>query len=170
MNIYDHHHITVFLLFFLRRDRLFGSQVQYFSITIHGIKFSWGCALFTALFPYFVLAVLLIRGITLPGSAEGIRYYLSPNFEALKKAEVSQFFHVENAEDSFLPSVHPLPFSCPRPAARRVVLCDWHVISCSTILRISISFPIGVGRCSHAGLIFHCTLTLAKIELTAGNT
>lgn len=44
---------------------------------------------FTALFPYVVLFILLVRGITLPGSAEGIRYYLSPNFEALKKAEVS---------------------------------------------------------------------------------
>ena len=43
---------------------------------------------FTALFPYVVLVILLIRGVTLPGSAEGIRYYLSPNFEALKKAEV----------------------------------------------------------------------------------
>lgn len=43
---------------------------------------------FTALFPYVVLFILLVRGITLPGSAEGIRYYLSPNFEALKKAEV----------------------------------------------------------------------------------
>lgn len=43
---------------------------------------------FTALFPYFVLCILLIRGITLPGSAEGIRYYLQPNFDVIYKAEV----------------------------------------------------------------------------------
>jgi solute carrier family 6 dopamine transporter-like protein 3 len=51
---------------------------------------------FTALFPYVVLFILLVRGITLPGSAEGIRYYLSPNFEALKKAEVGYFSPIEN--------------------------------------------------------------------------
>uniref|UniRef100_A0A1B0AB16 Transporter n=1 Tax=Glossina pallidipes TaxID=7398 RepID=A0A1B0AB16_GLOPL len=43
---------------------------------------------FTALFPYAVLLILLIRGITLPGSAMGIRYYLNPNFDAIYKAEV----------------------------------------------------------------------------------
>lgn len=60
---------------------------------------------FTALFPYVVLFILLIRGITLPGSAEGIRYYLSPNFEALKKAEVRSLF--------FIPKYVPLlSFAC----------------------------------------------------------
>lgn len=43
---------------------------------------------FTALFPYAVLLILLIRGVTLPGSTEGIRYYLSPNFNVITKAEV----------------------------------------------------------------------------------
>lgn len=43
---------------------------------------------FTALFPYVVLFALLIRGITLPGSYNGIMYYLSPNFDAIYKAEV----------------------------------------------------------------------------------
>lgn len=43
---------------------------------------------FTALFPYAVLLILLIRGITLPGSAEGIKYYLQPNFDVIYKAEV----------------------------------------------------------------------------------
>lgn len=43
---------------------------------------------FTALFPYVVLFILLIRGITLPGASEGIKYYLYPNFEVIKSAEV----------------------------------------------------------------------------------
>lgn len=43
---------------------------------------------FTALFPYVVLFILLIRGITLPGAAEGIKYYLYPNFSAIQKADV----------------------------------------------------------------------------------
>lgn len=46
---------------------------------------------FTALFPYAVLLILLVRGITLPGSAEGIKYYLSPNFSAISKAEVCKY-------------------------------------------------------------------------------
>jgi hypothetical protein len=43
---------------------------------------------FTALFPYAVLLILLVRGVTLPGSADGIKYYLSPNFTAITQAEV----------------------------------------------------------------------------------
>lgn len=43
---------------------------------------------FTALFPYAVLLILLVRGVTLPGSATGIQYYLSPNFEAITQPQV----------------------------------------------------------------------------------
>ena len=43
---------------------------------------------FTALFPYVVLFILLIRGITLPGSAEGITYYLKPDWNRLHDAAV----------------------------------------------------------------------------------
>jgi solute carrier family 6 dopamine transporter-like protein 3 len=43
---------------------------------------------FTALFPYVVLFILLIRGIMLPGSLDGIKYYLTPDFNALWKANV----------------------------------------------------------------------------------
>lgn len=38
---------------------------------------------FTALFPYVVLGVLFVRGITLPGSEMGIAYYLQPNVTML---------------------------------------------------------------------------------------
>lgn len=43
---------------------------------------------FTALFPYAVLFILLIRGITLPGAMEGIKYYVYPNFDVITNAEV----------------------------------------------------------------------------------
>ncbi|CAB1328053.1 unnamed protein product, partial [Coregonus sp. 'balchen'] len=37
----------------------------------------------TATFPYVMLAILLVRGITLPGAAQGIVYYLNPNITRL---------------------------------------------------------------------------------------
>ncbi|GFY57786.1 sodium-dependent dopamine transporter [Trichonephila inaurata madagascariensis] len=49
-----------------------------------GLQVVW----FTALFPYVVLLVLLVRGCTLPGAAEGIKFYLTPDFSALADANV----------------------------------------------------------------------------------
>jgi hypothetical protein len=43
---------------------------------------------FTALFPYFLLTVLLICGVTLPGAAEGIAFYLTPDLSRLREPEV----------------------------------------------------------------------------------
>lgn len=61
--------------------------ICYFSLW-KGIGTSGKVVWFTALFPYVVLLILLVRGITLPGSAEGIAYYLKPDFDALFKPEV----------------------------------------------------------------------------------
>ncbi|XP_059480264.1 sodium-dependent dopamine transporter [Neocloeon triangulifer] len=61
--------------------------VCYFSLW-KGISTSGKVVWFTALFPYVVLLALLVRGVTLPGASEGIKYYLRPNFNAITKAEV----------------------------------------------------------------------------------
>lgn len=61
--------------------------ICYFSLW-KGISTSGKVVWFTALFPYAVLLILLGRGITLPGSAEGIKYYLNPDFSAITSAEV----------------------------------------------------------------------------------
>ena len=55
---------------------------------IKGVASSGKVAYFTSLFPYVVLFTLLIRGVTLPGSAEGIKYFLYPQWEKLLDGRV----------------------------------------------------------------------------------
>ena len=43
---------------------------------------------FTATFPYLMLVILLIRGITLPGAYQGVIYYLKPDLLRLKDPQV----------------------------------------------------------------------------------
>ncbi|GFQ75191.1 sodium-dependent dopamine transporter [Trichonephila clavata] len=65
--------------------------ICYFSLW-KGISTSGKVVWFTALFPYVVLLVLLVRGCTLPGAAEGIKFYLTPDFSALADANVSNSY------------------------------------------------------------------------------
>lgn len=53
-----------------------------------GVKSSGKVVYFTATFPYVVLFVLFIRGVTLPNASEGIVYYLKPNWARLKEPKV----------------------------------------------------------------------------------
>lgn len=48
---------------------------------------------FTATFPYVVLVILLIRGVTLPGAGAGIWYFITPKWEKLTDATVGLCSH-----------------------------------------------------------------------------
>jgi len=53
-----------------------------------GIKSMGKAVIFTTIFSYLVLTVLLIRGVTLPGARDGIIYYLKPDFTKLRNLQV----------------------------------------------------------------------------------
>lgn len=61
-----------------------------FFCLIKGIKSSGKVVYFTATFPYVLLIVLLVRGVTLPGYYQGVEFYIIPKWEELKNIKVWQ--------------------------------------------------------------------------------
>lgn len=67
---------------------LFVSWVCVFLIIRRGVKSSGKAAYFLALFPYIIMGVLLIRAVTLPGSLNGILFFIKPNWEKILDPKV----------------------------------------------------------------------------------
>ena len=44
---------------------------------------------FTATFPYLMLLLLFVRGVSLPGALEGIKFYLVPDFSKMASVKVT---------------------------------------------------------------------------------
>ncbi|XP_027241427.1 inactive sodium-dependent neutral amino acid transporter B(0)AT3 isoform X1 [Cricetulus griseus] len=55
---------------------------------IRGIESTGKAIYFTALFPYVVLTIFLVRGLTLPGATEGLTYLFTPNMKFLQNPRV----------------------------------------------------------------------------------
>ncbi|NXQ27596.1 SC6A7 protein, partial [Alaudala cheleensis] len=55
---------------------------------LKGVKSSGKVVYFTATFPYLILVMLLIRGVTLEGAWKGIQFYLTPQFDHLLSSKV----------------------------------------------------------------------------------
>ncbi|XP_068263211.1 sodium- and chloride-dependent glycine transporter 1 isoform X1 [Nyctibius grandis] len=74
------------------------SWIVVFLCLIKGVKSSGKVVYFTATFPYVVLTILFVRGITLEGALTGIMYYLTPQWDKILDAKVwgdaaSQIFY-----------------------------------------------------------------------------
>ncbi|CAL1527008.1 unnamed protein product [Lymnaea stagnalis] len=67
---------------------LFGVFFLVYFALWKGIKSSGKAVWITATFPYAVLFILLCKGCTLPGSLDGIIYYLSPQWDKLLSLEI----------------------------------------------------------------------------------
>jgi len=67
---------------------LFLSWACIFGVLCRGVKSTGKAAYFLAIFPYVVMAALLIRAVTLDGAINGILFFVTPKWDALWKPTV----------------------------------------------------------------------------------
>ena len=67
------------------------SWLMIYLVTIRGVKSSGKVVYITGTLPYLMLTVFVVRGVTLPGSKEGILYYIVPEWSRLSDPKVRSF-------------------------------------------------------------------------------
>ncbi len=111
---------------------------------------------FTALFPYLVLIILFIRGLTLEGHYEGIKFYiLEPDLDKLKEAAVWKDAAVQ------------IFFSLSASWGGLITLASYNrfhndVLRCGTSSYVAFVLVSGDGKCS--GRFIPSTRTLLFVQ------
>jgi hypothetical protein len=77
--------LLVYVLFVVLNHR---AKFVFFPALLFPISSLLKVAYFTAIFPYIVLLILIIQSATLSGAAEGVKYYVIPNWSLVAKFEV----------------------------------------------------------------------------------
>ena len=70
---------------------LLAAWVLIFCCLCKGVQSSGKVVYVTATAPYLLLTILMVRGVTLPGSLEGIKYYIIPRWSRLGEFKVCLF-------------------------------------------------------------------------------
>lgn len=62
--------------------------ISVFVVIVKGVKSSGKFSYFLAIFPYVVIFILLVRGLTLEGAWDGIKFFITPDFKRLIEPQV----------------------------------------------------------------------------------
>merc|ERR1719244_2546069 len=106
-----------------------------YGIIAKGLHSSGKIIWFTALFPYFVMAILLCRALTLEGAADGLLYYIKPNWSKLLEGSTwidgaTQIFFAYSVGMGALPalgSYNKFHHNCYKDA---IITCIVNTLTC----------------------------------------